>query len=113
MCISIQNIGRSISLSIIHDYLSNRKQRTRTGNSYSSWFGIIFGVPQGSIFGSFLSNIFLVDLFFVLKDVDIANFTCDNTLYAFSKNTHELIESLEKDSTLFFDDLRTIFSKSR
>ena len=107
---SIQNIGQSISLSIIHDYLPNRKQRTRTGNSYSRWFGIIFGVPQGSIFGPFLSNIFLVDLFFILKDV---NFTCDNTLYAFAKNTDELIESLEKASILFFDDLRTIFSKSR
>ena len=27
-----------LALRLIHDYLFNRKQRTRLGNSYSSWF---------------------------------------------------------------------------
>ena len=27
-----------LALRLIHDYLFNRKQRTRIGNSYSSWF---------------------------------------------------------------------------
>ena len=55
------------ALRLIHDYLSNRKQRTRINNSYSTWMEIVFGVPQGSILGPLLFNIFLADLFFIVK----------------------------------------------
>ena len=34
------------ALRLIHDYLSNRKQRTRINNSYSTGMEIVFGVPQ-------------------------------------------------------------------
>ena len=45
--------GFSLSaLRLIHDYLSNRKQRTKINLTYSSWEEILFGVPQGSILGS-------------------------------------------------------------
>ena len=36
-------------LNLIHNYLSNRKQRTKINSSYSDWCDIIRGVPQGSI----------------------------------------------------------------
>ena len=38
-----------IRLSLILDNLSSRKQRTKIGYSYSSWYDIIRGVPQDSI----------------------------------------------------------------
>lgn len=34
---------------LIHDYLSNKKQRTMMSNSYSDWLEVVFGVPQGSV----------------------------------------------------------------
>ena len=70
-----------------HDYLSNRKQRTGIGHSHSSWFEIIFEVSEGSKWGPLLFNIFLAALFFILKDVIIANFADDNTTYTPAKNT--------------------------
>ena len=59
---------------------------------------------HGSILGPFLIKIFLEDLFFVLKDVDIANFVNDNTAYTSGKNTVliELIVSVEKASNILF-----------
>ena len=86
------------ALRLINDYLSNRRQRTRIGNSFSDWFEVILGVPQGSMLGPLLFNIFLADLFLVLKDVDIANFADDNTPFTSANNIDDFTDSLEKAS---------------
>ena len=49
-----------------------------------------------------LFNIFLADLFLVLKDVDIANFADDITPFTSANNIDNLIDSLEKASSSLF-----------
>ena len=90
------------ALRLINDYLSNRRQRTRIGNSFSDWFQLILGVSQGSTLGPLLFNIFLPGLFLVLKDVDIANFADDNTPFTSANNIDDLMDSLEKASSSLF-----------
>ena len=58
------------ALKLVHSYLSSRKQRTKINNACSSWEETLFGEPQGSILGLTLFNVFLSDLFLVLKDTD-------------------------------------------
>ena len=42
------------SLSLIHSYLKNRWKRVKINKSFSSWFELLTGVPQGSILGPLL-----------------------------------------------------------
>ena len=95
--------GFSISaLRLIYSYIANRKQRTKINLSYSSWEEILFGVPQGSILGPLLFNIFLCDMFFELSQTDFASYADDNTPYAEADNIDEVITILENDSIQLF-----------
>ena len=67
------------ALRLMQSYLSNRKQRTKINSEFSSWEQILFGVPQGTILGPLLINIFLCDLFFIMNDVDFASYADDST----------------------------------
>ena len=90
------------ALKLVHNYLSNRKQRTKINSTYSSLLEIIFGVPQGSILGPLLFNIFLIDLFFIIEDTDIASYADDNTPYVIADNIDGVIKSLEEASEILF-----------
>ena len=86
------------SLKLINSYLTDRKQRVRVNSIYSSWSNIIFGVPQGSILGPLLFNIYLNDIFLFFKNSNIANYADDNSPVACKDNTDHVILQLENDS---------------
>ena len=64
---------------LIYSYLTNRSQRVKVNSEYSTWSRIQTGVPQGSILGPLLFNIYLSDLFHFFENKDIASYADDNT----------------------------------
>ena len=87
---------------------SNCKQRTKIGSSYSLWEEIVSGVPQGSILGSLLFNIFLCDLFLSIENNHFTNYADDTTPCVIGNNPDEVVSEL-RDMT---EKLFTWFSQN-
>ena len=65
----------------IRDYFSNRKQKTKVYDSFSSWeaSGVPSGVAQGSILGSLSFDILMRDMLLKLKATNFTGHGDDDT----------------------------------
>ena len=88
------------ALALIHSYLKDRWQRTKVDGKFSSWSELLKGVPQDSILGPLLFNIYLNDLFYFIIDTDICYYADDTSLYAIDLDLHKLIKRLENDTEI-------------
>ena len=99
---SAYGIEDSAAVRFISDYLTNRKQRTKIGNNYSSWRDTLLGVPQGSVLGTLFFKIYLCDLFLLVCNIDETNDANDTTPYVTGDNLESAIKQLEQATKLLF-----------
>ena len=86
------------TLRLLFSYLKDRKQSVNIKGKLSKFLTIIAGVPQGSILGPILFNIFLNDFIYIFDQDNIFNFADDNTLTAVAKTIPIVVQCLETDS---------------
>ena len=86
------------SCQLVGSYLSSRKQRVKIGQHRSSWSTISKGVPQGSILGPLLFNIFINDIFHFIEHCKMYNYADDNTMSLSAPSLNEVKGKLQNDT---------------
>ena len=93
------------SLKLIQPKLTNMWQRTKTNERFSKWIKLLQCVPQVSVLGFllfniYIYNIYLNDLFFLSNYTEICNFADDTIFFARGKDLGSLVNRLAHDSFL-------------
>ena len=95
---------------LIASYLQSRKQRIKIGNSRGEWADLSKGVPQGSILGPLIFNIFLNDIFYFSTESCLYNYADDNCVSVSHTEMNILSSCLQSETqpmVKWFTDIST------
>ena len=94
----LQSIGVSVdSIEWFRSYLLDRTQITRVSGKSSTALSVQMGVPQGSILGPVLFQIYVNDLPKYINDSKVSMFADDTAIYATAESIDELELILQDD----------------
>ena len=85
------------AIDFLDSYLSGRKQRVKIEGVFSDWLPVYCGVPQGSLLGPLLFNIFINDINFSVQLTSLRLYADDTAAYASNTDISALELSLNKD----------------
>ena len=75
---------------LLTSYLRNRHQQTKVSGIFSVWEELLSDVPQGSVLGPLLFNIYLKNLFYTVEKASICNLADDKAPNASDYNVKKL-----------------------
>ena len=85
------------ALNFTLSYLSQRKQKVKINGSFSEWKTTSVGVPQGSVLGPLLFNIYINDMFMFISNSQICRYADDTTLYVIHQDIKQAFKIIEQD----------------
>jgi len=91
------------AVTTIASYLTGRQQRVKIAGRTSSWSTITKGVPQGSILGPVLFNIFINDIFTFISNSTLHNYADDNTILVKSDSVKTLINTMCSETRIIIE----------
>ena len=89
-------VGNS-AIDLIRSYLHGRKQRVKCNNAFSDWLPVQCGVPQGSLLGPLLFNIYMNDISSLVTRASIRLYADDTTTYDSDQCSASLELSINTD----------------
>ena len=84
------------AIAFLRSYFTDRQQKVKFHGKFSEWCPLNCDVPQGSLFGPLLFNIFLNDLNFAGQISSLRLYTDDTTTYAANRDIITLEISLNQ-----------------
>ena len=86
---------------LLTDYLSDRCQRVRVNNITSNWRDIPSGVPQGSILGPTVFNLFMNDVFYHMSSENhfLYNYADDNSILVKGRSYDQVVSHLQNSAS--------------
>ena len=85
------------AVALLHSYLSLHYQGVKLGDTFSMWMGVSAGVPQGSILGLLLFNIFMNDLTYAIQECKLVNYADDTKIYLSCRDPQVVEVGVNKD----------------
>ena len=85
------------ALSLMRSYLFSRYQIVKLSDTFSTWQKVSRGVPQGSILGPTLFNIFMNDLEYAINQRRIINYADDTNILCSGKDVRAVQNNLSID----------------
>ena len=85
---------------LLQDYLHGGLQQVKVGDALSSWDFNRRGVPQGSVLGPLLFNVFLNDLSYFITRVKLNAYADDQQLYSSDSDHVALYNKLNDNFVL-------------
>jgi hypothetical protein len=100
------------ALNFIHSYLTERTQRTKVNGEYSSLRTLKYGVPQGSVLGPLLFNLFMNDIFYFIDKSKLANYADDTSTYLSDEGIFPFLHGLKSETEVVLEWFRINEMKS-
>ena len=67
----------------------------KVNGSFSNWHETNLGVPQGSVLGPLLFNIYINDMLYLMEDAEVCNYADDTTIYVVCDKIDDVVRRLE------------------